>query len=87
MSTVDAIIIILSYLNTGRIRSEEEFKKALNVAISTMTDKANISERLYKAFIYDMWDADATPDDVENDIKENPREVIRFLLDYIEKGE
>jgi hypothetical protein len=84
MSTVDAIIIILSYLNTGHIRNEEEFKRALNIAITTMTDKANISERLYKAFIYDMWDADTTPDDVENDIKENPREVIRFLLDYIE---
>lgn len=51
-----------------------------------MTTK-ELAERIYKAFIYDMRDADATVESVEEDIKTNPQEVIAFLLDYVEEKE
>lgn len=45
-----------------------------------------LAERIYKAFIYEMRDADATVESVEEDIKTNPQEVISFLLDYVENN-
>ncbi len=48
-----------------------------------MTTK-ELAERIYKAFIYDMRDADCTVADIEKNINEDPKGVIEFLLDYIE---
>ena len=41
-----------------------------------------IAERIYKAFIYDMRDADIEMEDIAADIINRPKEVIAFLLPY-----
>ena len=49
-----------------------------------LMETLELAERIYKAFIYDMRDADRTVADIEKDINEDPKGVIEFLLDYIE---
>lgn len=52
-----------------------------------MTDEEilALATRLYNAFTYEMRDADRNcPEDIVEDILDEPLEVISFLLDYIE---
>ena len=53
---------------------------------SELMEIFELAERIYKAFIYDMRDANRTIADIEQDIYEDPKGVIEFLLDYIENN-
>ncbi len=49
-----------------------------------MTNTRELTNRIIDVDFYGMRDADATPETVENDIRNNPEAVIAFLLDMIE---
>ena len=56
---------------------------------NSMTDEEilEIAKRIYNAFTYEMRDADRNcPEDLVEDILDEPLEVIKFLLDYIENN-
>ena len=51
-----------------------------------MTDKKELAERLFA--LVPWWDRDGeTVADVETQLKENPLDIIAWLLDYIEEQE
>ena len=52
-----------------------------------MTDEEilTLAKRIYNLFTYEMRDADRNcPEDIVEDILDEPLEVISFLLDHIE---
>lgn len=54
-----------------------------------MTDEEilELARRIYNLFTYEMRDADRNqPEDIVEDILNEPLEVIKFLLDYIENN-
>ena len=45
---------------------------------------ADLAERIFNIDIYEMWDADVTAEDIAEDIKNDPEQVIKYLLDIID---
>jgi hypothetical protein len=44
-----------------------------------------LAERVYNLDIYEMSNNDTTPADIAEEIRNNPTEVIRYLLDIIDE--
>jgi hypothetical protein len=49
-----------------------------------MDELRALAERIYNIDIYENRNNDTTPDDIAEQIKQNPAEVIRYLLDIID---
>ena len=46
-----------------------------------------LAERVYNVDIYEAWNNDETPATLAEAIENNPRGIIRFLLDRVEELE
>ena len=50
-----------------------------------MPDLMELADRIYSLDLYGMRDADATPEDIADEMANDPRETIKFLLDLIDE--
>lgn len=48
-------------------------------------DIFEIAQRIYSLDPYGMRNADATPEDIANEILNDPRETLNYLLDMIDE--
>lgn len=68
------------------ISSAEAMETTFGLTLSTKEanmDEERLAERLYN--LIPMWDReDGTVSDVLKQLKENPQDIIEYLLDYID---